>query len=224
MEDLKRAYFEWGECLKERYGLWTSIAIMQKVLNNWICSIPGNRCPNAIELRIAVVAEVGELLNELGTEWKWWAKKKEIDKEKVLEELVDVLHFYMSMVVYDYEVEDIKEWQESSWGMYDSEYDSKLLVAILGFINEISDVGNAVNEITDMYFGEIVRALGFDYNEVWQKYVEKSFKNYVRQVSNGRYGKIPESELVKFAKENWKCGKEYVLIDGEGNVIGEIEF
>lgn len=44
---------------------------------------------------LAITAELSELLNEVN--FKWWKNKKEIDPAAVKEELVDVLHFFVSM-------------------------------------------------------------------------------------------------------------------------------
>lgn len=46
---------------------------------------------------IAVIAELCEMLNEVN--YKWWKNKKEIDMDAVKEELVDVLHFFVSMCI-----------------------------------------------------------------------------------------------------------------------------
>lgn len=48
-------------------------------------------------LRIAYITELGELAQELKNEWNYWKNyTKGIDKTKVLEELSDLLHFYLS--------------------------------------------------------------------------------------------------------------------------------
>lgn len=44
---------------------------------------------------IALIAELCEMLNE--TNFKWWKNPREIDMAAVKEELVDVLHFFVSM-------------------------------------------------------------------------------------------------------------------------------
>lgn len=46
---------------------------------------------------LALINEVSELLNEVN--YKWWKNKKEVDKSKVKEELVDVLHFLIGMMI-----------------------------------------------------------------------------------------------------------------------------
>ncbi|MDE7395736.1 MAG: dUTPase [Clostridiales bacterium] len=44
---------------------------------------------------IALLVELTEVLNEVN--YKWWKNPKEIDANAVKEELVDVLHFFVSM-------------------------------------------------------------------------------------------------------------------------------
>lgn len=44
---------------------------------------------------LAIISELAELLNEVN--FKWWKNPKEIDREAVVEEIVDILHFFVSM-------------------------------------------------------------------------------------------------------------------------------
>ena len=44
---------------------------------------------------LALYVEMGEMLGEIN--YKWWKNPKEVDTAAVQEELVDVLHFYLSM-------------------------------------------------------------------------------------------------------------------------------
>jgi dimeric dUTPase (all-alpha-NTP-PPase superfamily) len=46
---------------------------------------------------LAIVAELGELLNEVN--YKWWKNPKPLDREKIREELVDILHFFTSICI-----------------------------------------------------------------------------------------------------------------------------
>lgn len=47
------------------------------------------------KLVLATISELGELLDEVN--FKWWKNPKEIDAPALKEELVDVLHFFVSM-------------------------------------------------------------------------------------------------------------------------------
>lgn len=43
---------------------------------------------------LAIVSELAELLDEVN--FKWWKNPKPIDRERVKEELIDILHFFVS--------------------------------------------------------------------------------------------------------------------------------
>lgn len=48
------------------------------------------------QVRVALLAEIGELAQELKPEWAWWRKKndsKQVDRDKALGEAADTLHF-----------------------------------------------------------------------------------------------------------------------------------
>ena len=62
----------------------------------------------------AYICELGELLQELKPRWNWWKTKNLTppDKAKVLEEMSDVLHFYLSW----YKKEDF--WKKGSLSPY----------------------------------------------------------------------------------------------------------
>lgn len=48
---------------------------------------------------VAFIAELGELAQELKNDWNYWKNNTEkINKRKVLEELSDCLHFYLSFI------------------------------------------------------------------------------------------------------------------------------
>lgn len=44
---------------------------------------------------LAMVSELAELIDEVN--FKWWKNKKDVDVNLVREELVDILHFFVSM-------------------------------------------------------------------------------------------------------------------------------
>lgn len=46
---------------------------------------------------LAMYIEMGEMLEE--TNYKWWKNEKEIDYEALKEEIVDVLHFFISICI-----------------------------------------------------------------------------------------------------------------------------
>ena len=46
---------------------------------------------------LAIVAELGELLAEVN--FKWWKNPQPVNRDAVKEELVDILHFFVSMCI-----------------------------------------------------------------------------------------------------------------------------
>lgn len=44
---------------------------------------------------LAIISELSEILDEVN--FKWWKDPQEIDHERLREEIVDVLHFFVSM-------------------------------------------------------------------------------------------------------------------------------
>ena len=50
-------------------------------------------------IQVALITEIGELSQELKSKWNYWKNStRKFNKSKVLEELSDVLHFYLSYI------------------------------------------------------------------------------------------------------------------------------
>lgn len=47
---------------------------------------------------LATISELSEVMDEVN--FKWWKNKKPVNHESLLEELTDVLHFYVSMCLH----------------------------------------------------------------------------------------------------------------------------
>ncbi len=55
---------------------------------------------------LAMLSEMAELIDEVN--FKWWKNPKPVDEVKVKEELVDVLHFFISMcLIYDMDATEL---------------------------------------------------------------------------------------------------------------------
>lgn len=72
---------------------------MQRALNDEIISrrhLEGISDEEWIQKQtLAMLSEMAELLNEVN--FKWWKNPKPVDEHAVKEELVDILHFFVSM-------------------------------------------------------------------------------------------------------------------------------
>ncbi len=61
---------------------------------------------------LAMLSELSELLDEVN--FKWWKNPKKVDEKLVKEELVDILHFFVSMcLTYDFTSEELFEMYKS---------------------------------------------------------------------------------------------------------------
>lgn len=119
---------------------------------------------------MALIDEIGELVHELKGDWCWWkATQKPVDRQKVLEELVDVWHFGLSL---------------DNRNKYES-LDNR--VSLLGFptlkptyfiVNLIDDAYN--NELTIPSLYSLTTCLGFTMEEVYNGYITKNKENYER--------------------------------------------
>lgn len=76
-----------------------TIFTMQKALNDDIIARRGlEGIPDEVWIQrqmLAMLSEMAEVLDEVN--FKWWKNPKPIDHDALCEELVDVLHFYVSM-------------------------------------------------------------------------------------------------------------------------------
>ncbi len=55
---------------------------------------------------LAMLSEMAELIDEVN--FKWWKNPKPVDEVKVKEELVDILHFFVSMcLIYDMDADEL---------------------------------------------------------------------------------------------------------------------
>ena len=75
------------------------IFLMQKALNDDIAERRNlDRSDKAEWLQrqaLAMMSEMAELIDEVN--FKWWQKPKPLDDEKIKYEIVDILHFFVSM-------------------------------------------------------------------------------------------------------------------------------
>ena len=74
---------------------------MQKDLNENILKEFGEDSMTEEKLELAIIDELGELTHECKGVWCWWKKTQPpVNRQRVLEELVDVYHFVMTWELY----------------------------------------------------------------------------------------------------------------------------
>ncbi|MDP4169636.1 MAG: dUTP diphosphatase [Bacillota bacterium] len=151
---------------------------MQKALDEYIKSEHKLATENLLERKIlAFLVELGELANETRC-FKFWSVKPSSEKNIVLEEYVDGLHFLLSIGI--------------ELGFQDIEFD----------IEDHSDLSSISSQFLEIYYAtvefrlirneqqfkglfslflQLGKMLGFTFIEIEQAYFQKNDVNYQRQ-------------------------------------------
>ena len=127
---------------------------------------------------IALYVEVGEFTNEVAN-FKYWKSNKNISKDKVLEEYVDCLHFYLTLFIFKNVKEEINE---------PSKIEDDFDKMTLDLYQSITKMHKNLNQKTLHESFEIFLAIGknldFSWNEVEKHYLLKNKVNFERLKNN----------------------------------------
>lgn len=144
---------------------------MQRRLDDKVEAV--HNCTIGIKnLEMALLDEIGELTHELKYTWCWCKKTQApVDKESVLEELIDVLHFALS-----YE----NQYGLSTHVTYEEQIQfEKKHISVYGLASVLADLierGDGLVERT-IAIGE---SLSFTIEEMFEEYKKKNKVNYQR--------------------------------------------
>ncbi|WP_432358200.1 dUTP diphosphatase [Sporosarcina sp. UB5] len=128
------------------------------------------------EKGLALLVELAELANETRC-FKFWSSKGPSEKEVILEEYVDSIHFILSLGI-EKELDSLKEWPVGEVMGDLTEVFLKTVTAIQEFIAK-SDMESYKN--VWIHYAAIAKKIGISYIEIMQAYVEKNEENYKRQ-------------------------------------------
>ena len=162
----------------KEYELIKEMLQMQAKLDEAIMKEYGLAEINEVNLRMAMLDEVGELTHELKANWCWWKKTQApVDNDKVLGELVDVWHFALSYQNhFDYGIQGIIN---RCMFLRNIEKHLELLKAKDYELPEIfSDL--VVFEYKLERLIAITEYLGFSVEDVYKAYCKKNKVNYQR--------------------------------------------
>lgn len=155
---------------------------MQRTLNENILNEFGEEVMTEEKLELAIIDELGELTHELKGDWCWWKKSQApVNRQRVLEELVDVYHFVMISEMErrysstDEVIDSILNKYEYSINHFD-ELEKERLDYLIGDISATCDKLGELLKLT--------KCLGFKFDEVYQEYLNKNKINYER-LKNG---------------------------------------
>lgn len=149
---------------------------MQKALDESIYN-SNNTKFDLERTKLALFDELGEFNHELKADWCWWKKsQKSKNRDKVLEELIDCLHFATTITYRSLKEDDLNgciDWYCLNDGDIKIGESVRLL---LTYYNAI--LNNKQCMFMVLMLG---RNLGFTFDEMYQAYVNKNQTNYDRQ-------------------------------------------
>ncbi|MEO4051981.1 dUTP diphosphatase [Solibacillus sp. CAU 1738] len=129
------------------------------------------------EKGLALLVELAELANETRC-FKFWSTKGASERNVILEEFVDSIHFLLSLG-------NMRKYSINEWPTIQQEAD-----LTMAFLRTNSAVGEFVTEPTEEryinvweQYSIIAYNLGFTVEDIIQAYIEKNEKNYERQRS-----------------------------------------
>jgi len=148
---------------------------LQSELDRRIIEGRGLEGKNLIPMRVlALQVEIAELAQEVGDAWKFWKSPRARNREKVLEELVDVLHFLLSIGL------------AIGVDPYEMPFKIYRRIDLIDQINEMFDMARICNIpnqwhwTMSVYLG-LCDMLGFSWDEVERAYLAKNEINLARQ-------------------------------------------
>lgn len=126
---------------------------------------------------LALLVEIGELANETRC-FKYWSLKGSSEKEVLLEELSDTVHFIVSLGIDLNDESESMEFIERSEDLSTQFCDWATAVLALRDQYDLTHYRHALS-----YIGSVAIALGFTADDVHDFYVRKNEINHTRQTN-----------------------------------------
>lgn len=170
---------------EEFMSMWRHMINLQMNLDRRI--VMGNRLTykNLLDngwFEQALLDELGELNHELKKNWCWWKKTQApVDREKVLEEFADCLHFILSwQLASAIMTRDRYQSSEVAWKAYESHCScSPVDVAVHIKGEQFMKEEYRVPPVTELI--GLMNHLNFTIDEVYRAYIQKNKRNHERQ-------------------------------------------
>ncbi|PGT90158.1 dUTP diphosphatase [Bacillus thuringiensis] len=171
------------EAKKEILGL-------QRVLDTRVCEEHGLNPKARVEnLVLALTVELGELANETRC-FKDWSVKPPSEREVILEEFVDGIHFINGLGIVLEREEDLLgakvEFKHVHISLVEQFNEVYSAIASMRWVLQNSkwrDVGQELKKVYEGYF-LLGQLFGFTFDEIYSAYMKKNEKNHERQ-NNG---------------------------------------
>lgn len=157
---------------------WDKLFTMQGKLDEYICANHQLENKNLFnEKFLALLVELGELANETRC-FKFWSTQGSSDRQIVLEEYVDNIHFLLSLGIekeYEFSKITIEPTTENKTNQFNQVFRS----AIHFYECQTEE---SYMKMIESYL-QLANLLGFTECDIFNAYIEKSEVNYERQQS-----------------------------------------
>lgn len=150
--------------------------VMQEELDRFIQTSKGVDENLFDKKGLALIVELAELANETRA-FKFWSSKGPSDREVILEEYVDSIHFLLSLGI-DRDLNMLSEWPEP---MAEKDLTAIFLKTNRSILEFMEEYSMSTYQTVWSCYGTIAEILGFSYEDVMKAYVAKNQKNYDRQ-------------------------------------------
>lgn len=161
---------------------FSELILVQKAVNQKV-SEKAKYQPEAVDYALAAQVEMFEFINQIGT-WKWWKHNHQVDKVKILDELADVIAFFLSFAI-SFENYPIREMDAAI---------SDYIFALKDFPtnsilkNIASSINNGSSQPMTLIMAEAVvlamQSIEATWEEIENAYLSKSETNIKRQETN----------------------------------------
>lgn len=126
---------------------------------------------------IALYVEIGEFINEVAS-FKYWKSNKNTSKDKILEEYVDCLHFYLTLFIY----KDLNK--EVIMGKIKNDF-NEMTLDLYKSITKLQEKLSKENLYESFkIFLAVGKSLGFTWKEIEEYYLMKNKVNFQRLKNN----------------------------------------
>ncbi|WP_067730623.1 dUTP diphosphatase [Oceanobacillus damuensis] len=155
---------------------WKQLFDMQKQLDTYI-EVNHNLSKTDVfqEKYLALLVELGELANETRC-FKFWSNKPRNEKNVILEEYVDVIHFILSLGLEKGFIYHPSEWQSAM--VTETEQFTDVFEAAVAYKNNATQINYNNLFLKTLQLAEI---LGFTEEDIQAAYIKKNEINYERQ-------------------------------------------
>lgn len=149
---------------------------MQAKLDRRIeCAVGQNKIELLTRRAVAFRVELGELMNAHSEGFKFWKRQHSTDREDILEEYVDALHFALSLGISS-ENDQIEEIEPIA------SFAGIAAQAEILFTTGIPTIVNSYRRFFGLFLG-LGRQMGFTDDEIVEAYKAKNTVNHERQES-----------------------------------------